>query len=255
MLKEFLCDVDNFVSKIPEVSIIPMFNNNGNAVISGKSNDNQVFFSIRSKENYDKEEFAFRDWLVISSALSSFSKEENFDVKLETTKDKESGKDFPSRIIFKTKSLSINHFLQKYPAIQKSEQVLKQYKERRFIIPEAKNGLELPNIEANNINELLKVSGILGKKDFSLDLDGKKLFYCLGDTNSKSSDNAKILISDTVLSLPTDKLYFSIQAFIALIKAFNYNCKIYLTKTRIYIFGETDINECTFVINGKANES
>lgn len=255
MLKEFLCDVDNFISKIPEVSIIPMFNNESNAVISGKSNDNQVFFSIRSKENYDKEEFAFRDWIVISSALSSFSKEDNFDVKLETTKDKDSGKEYPSRIVFKTKSLSINHFLQKYPAIQKSEQVLKQYKDRRFIIPEAKNGLEISNIDSNNINELLKVSGILGKKDFSLDIEGRKLFYCLGDTSSKSSDNAKIMINDEVLSLPTDKLYFSIQAYTSLIKAFNYNCKIYLTKSRIYIFGETEFNKCTFVINGKANES
>lgn len=253
MLKEFLCDVDEFLSKIPDVSIIPMYPLNGKASISGQSNDGQVFFSIQSKKDYNYEEFAFRDWVVISSALAGFSRDENFDIKLETTKS--DGKDYPCKIIFKTKSLSINHYLQKYPALAKSEQVLKQYQSRRLTLKIPPYGLVLPNVNCDSLNELLKVAGILGKKEFSFQMDGHKLSYCLGDVDSRSSDNAKILISDGISSLPTQKLYFSIQSYNSLIKAFNYNCVVNASTQQIFITGETEHCKCMFSVRGKATES
>lgn len=268
-LKDFLLEADIFLSKIPELVTIPLFEKDGKLNISCKTNDNQIFLSMTSKDdcNYKYGEFAFRDWVVISSALHTLSKYEDFNIKLTTVKDtikkisdnrqltnEEIEQEFPIKITFKTKEIELKHFLQKYSAIQKSEQVHKQYLDRKFNIKSPLEMYKLQNANLEKANEMFKVSGILSKKDFSIQKRDDKIYYCLGDTNSKSCDNASILITegcDNIIPIN----YFNISYFISMIKALNYKADMYIQNQRLYLIGETDNAHVNIVINGKPNES
>ena len=268
-IKDFLLEADNFISRIPELTTIPVFEKDGKLNISCKTNDNQIFLSMTTKSDVDYKygEFSFRDWTVISSALHTLSKYDDFNIKLSTIKDKikklgdnrqltneEIEQDFPIKITFKTKEIELKHFLQKYSAIQKSEQIHKQYLDRKFIIKTPNEMYKINNVNLEKANEMFKVSGILSKKDFSIQKIDNKLYYCLGDVNSKSCDNASIMITENCNNTIAVN-YFNISYFVSMLKALNYKADMYIQNQRLYLIGETENSIVNIVLNGKMNES
>ena len=144
MIKEFLYDADKIISKLGDVGIIPMCCFTNKAIISGKSKDNSMVFSILSKEEYNKQIFAFRDWETIGNILSSFKNEENLSIEFKEIKDEEDGLEYPSRLVFKSSNITLDYFLQRYSIIKKSPMVLKDFNNKKAYISEPNGTTEIP---------------------------------------------------------------------------------------------------------------
>ena len=118
-LTKYLQEADTIVSKVGDLSIIPMTktDKSNKANISSKTLDGMIMFSIVSKDDYNYNEFAFRDWNTVSGILSSFRNVESFNIDIETKN--EDGLDYPYIIKFNSDLVNINHFVQRYSVIQK----------------------------------------------------------------------------------------------------------------------------------------
>jgi hypothetical protein len=250
-LKSFLQEADTVVSKVGDLSIIPMaMNPDGKANLSSKTLDSGVMFSVLSKDDYDYAEFAFRDWSIVSNILSSFRNVETFNVSLETKE--ENGIDYPTKMVFSSDVVSVNHFLQRYPAIEKSPMIYKQYKERKI-------NIKLPAIQQlpiteNVYNELSRITGIINKKYFHIEKFDGSYYYCFGDMGSKSIDFAKVFLGDdTTYTFETGK-YFPIGVVLAVIKALNFKCKIGIYKGYLFMQGETEHTDIFLSMQGRVSD-
>jgi len=253
MLKDFLYEADKIVSKLDDVGIIPMCKFKNNAVISGKSKDNSIIFSIVSKDEYTEQDFAFRDWTTVGSILSSFKNDENLSIEFKRIKNDEDGLEYPSRLLFKTKSITIEHFLQRYSIIAKSPMVEKEFKNKKAIVLEPVGVVEL-NINDDIASELSKISSIVNRPLFHFENINGEFYYCFGDVGSKSTDFGKVVLGDIPELTASTGLYFPIDIVLTILKAMSYNCRVCVKGKILFIFGEMEHSKIGISIAGKASE-
>lgn len=249
--KKFFTEANQFVSNLGDLGIIPMSKCDGKANLSGKTLDGSVMFSIISKEDYNYEEFAFRDWGVVSGILNAFKNIDTFNIDIETKE--ENGIDYPSRLIFKSDVANINHFLQRYPAIEKSPIILKQYKDRKI-------KMKLPSLnqlptDEKTYTELNRVSGIIPRKYFHIERIDGNFYYCFGDMGSKSIDFAKTLLSNDVNGKFDCGKYFPIGVYLAVLRAFGNKCIAGTASNYLFMSGETESANIIIALAGKNTDA
>lgn len=251
-LTKYLQEADTIVSKVGDLSIIPMTktDKSNKANISSKTLDGMIMFSIVSKDDYNYNEFAFRDWNTVSGILSSFRNVESFNIDIETKN--EDGLDYPYIIKFNSDLVNINHFVQRYSVIQKSPMIAKQYNDRKLLI-------KMPTVELLPINEeiyteLSRVAGVINKKYFHIEKIDGDYYYCFGDMGSKSIDYAKLYLGSGIdYNFETGKR-FPVNVVLALIKALNFKCKVGMYKGYLFISGETENTTVDISIAGRLTD-
>jgi len=250
-LKKYLQEANTFVSIFEDIGIVPMSKCDGKANLSGKTIDGSAMFSIMSKDDYSYEEFAFRDWKIISSILSTFKGIESFDIKIETRE--ENGIDYPSRMIFTSDVVNVNHFLQRFPAIEKSPIILKQYKDRKIKMALPK--INLIPITQESIADLNRVSSILPRKYFHIEQVDGDYYYCFGDMGSKSIDFAKVNMNLDINDKVDCGKYFPIGVYLSAIKSFDYKCIVGTASNYLFIAGESESTKIIIALAGKNSDA
>lgn len=238
MIKDILVEANKTLGRFNFKTVV-MFPKDNHCCLSAVTEDSLCYYSIMSKEPYNHKEFAFRDWNNITSLLGTFH--DAFDENAFQIDIKVNEEDYPNIIEFVNGRMKYKHYLQSYSFISKQEDMLTNYKRKKFTLKALEENY-VPDVNIKDLAQLSRISNVLNEKYFHFEQDdANDLYVCYGDSEI-SADNAKVLIQENYEKMDFDKtdLFYS-QYLTETAKGFNgADFKIQVKPNMIVICSEND---------------
>lgn len=244
MIEQILKVSNNLMNKFDMRTIVVYPSDDGTANVSCSSMNGKVFIYVNSiGTGYNEPEFAINHSVSLSSLLSIVSND--FSIKLERNSN-----DYPFKMIVKSGSIKVNHYLQPFNMISSQVDLLNTYKNHKFKLSKniSTSDFMIPKEEINNLS---KLASFLNEITFSLKTKEDGLYIVLGD-DDKTVDNGCIKINGADGTEFSGKYKFVVSDFINLYKSFSsYDVfKMKISEDKIYFYCKNDYAESVGILIG-----
>lgn len=244
MLKTILNDVNKTFNKM-DMKMIVVHSNDGKLRLSCHTDEKQMYMFVESKnDGWEEKEFAFRDYSVISSLMSSFSD----DIKIKIKKNDEG---YPYVLNIVSEYMNMTHYLQNFTFINRQDDLLAEYKGKKFQLKPVETNT-MVDFNKDLMRQIMKLSSLTNETLFRVGLENNDLYFYFGD-EEKTIDNAKICVcKDYQEEFKNKGLMFNVNNLnLAFNSLYDQNIKIRYDGGTIVLSGENDISTKVIAIVGK----
>lgn len=250
MLKTVLADLSKSFTKADMKTVVVHPSDTNRLRVSCCTDDKQYYvFGESIADGWIEKEFAFRDWVSISSIISSFYNPSEPDKCVMTLE--RNDEDYPTTLKVKSGRMKMIHYLQNYTFISRQDDLLNTYKGKKFQLKDFDENY-FTDFDADTMARISKLSSLTGEKHFKVGLEDRDLYFYFGDAN-KTIDNAKICVcEDYQLEFKDKGLFFSVDYLATAINSLkDQNMKIRYDGGVITICGENEVSKKVMAVVGK----
>jgi hypothetical protein len=244
MLKSVLADINKTFNKL-DMKMVVVHSSDGHLRVSCHTDEKQMYVFVESiDDKWTQKEFAFRDYSVISSLMSSFSDDMVFDIKCNE-------EDYPNILKIKNKYVNMTHYLQNYTFISRQDDLLNEYKGKKFQLKPVETNLFV-NFDKDLMRQIMKLSALTNETLFKIGLENNNLYFYFGD-ESKTMDNAKICVCENYEGEFKDKgLLFNVNNLNIAFNSLNdQDVKMRYDGGTFVLSGENEISRKVIALVGK----
>lgn len=247
MLKNTLIEADKLFNKFDLETVVVYPSSDSHCCISCHTNDDLAYLYVKNKnEGYTTKEFGLRNWSSIHSIIGSLSNNENsLSIKVENDTS-----DYPSVFKLTNGRIKMTYFLQNYSFISNQNELLEEYKNKKFELGQLREG-NADELNESYIKDISKLSALLSEKYFRIGGNVDNYIY-FGDEN-QSIDNGKIDIGTIGgYNQWKSEMYFSVEYFVAMYRSLlDCDVKIKFTPQQIIMIGENENIIKVAILRGK----
>lgn len=249
ILKSVIIDNDTLFNNF-DLETVVTYPKNKHLNMSCFTNDGYVYLHTESKQEYELEEFAFRNWAKVHQILSSFynpkyADEFHLTVNLSNN--------YPQSIKCENNGISLVHYLQNYDFISRSDDMLSAYKKKKLYLDSSTIIDEVPTLNDTMVKSLVQIGNILNEEFFTIQCLNNSLYFTYG-INNTSIDSGKVRVEPTYTDTAkfSENYMFSVKEFSNIFKALsNENLKIQLFKDKIIFVADNDISTKMVILRAK----